>query len=79
MTLTLGYSLIDFAALAFLGVGAPQDQPDWGVMVAGGQTSIIAGEPRESLIGAVLLFLTVLSFSTLGERLGGTRGRVRQR
>lgn len=79
MTLTLGYSLIDLAALSFLGVGAPQDQPDWGVMVAGGQTSIIRGHPQESLIGAVLLFMTVLAFSTLGERFGGRRGRTRVR
>lgn len=73
LTLTFGYSLIDLAALSFLGVGAPQDQPDWGVMVAGGQDAIIKGHPRESLLGALMLFCTVLAFSVLGERLGGRR------
>lgn len=78
MTLTFGYSLIDLAALSFLGVGAPQDQPDWGVMVAGGQSAILSGHPQESLYGAGLLFLTVLTFSTLGERIGGQRKAVRR-
>lgn len=77
LTLTFGYSLIDLAALSFLGVGAPQDQPDWGVMVAGGQDAIIKGHPRESLLGALMLFCTVLAFSVLGERLGGRRKRAR--
>ena len=73
MTLTFGYSLIDLAALSFLGVGAPQDQPDWGVMVSGGQSAILTGQPQESLYGAAVLFVTVLAFSTLGERMGAKR------
>lgn len=76
-TLTFGYSLIDLAALSFLGVGAPQDQPDWGVMVATGQTSLLKGYPQEGLYSGALLFITVLSFSVIGERLGGSRRSLR--
>jgi len=78
-TLTFGYSMIDLAALSFLGVGASQNTPDWGVMVAGGQSSIIQGHPQQSLFGGAMLFIAVLAFSVLGERLGGSTRRWQRR
>jgi peptide/nickel transport system permease protein len=37
-TLDLGHAILTFAALSFLGLGPPPDQPEWGSMIASGRS-----------------------------------------
>ena len=43
--------------------------PEWGVMVAEGQASLLNGHPAQSLTAGGLIVLTVVAFNILGERL----------
>jgi peptide/nickel transport system permease protein len=68
-TLTFGYALVDLAALSYLGLGADQATPDWGVMVAAGQPDILAGHPQQSLYAGALIVLAVAACCVVGERV----------
>ncbi|QFY11999.1 ABC transporter permease subunit [Nonomuraea phyllanthi] len=59
-------------ALSFLGVGIPPPAPSWGAMIAAGK-DFLAIAPQLVLVPCAAMFLTVLSFNTVGERL---RARV---
>jgi peptide/nickel transport system permease protein len=67
-TLTFGYALVDLAALSYLGLGADQGTPDWGVMVGAGQSDILSGHPQLSLYAGALIVVVVAACSVLGER-----------
>ena len=75
-TLSLGYALVDLAAVSYLGLGVAPPAAEWGLMVANGQASILTGHPQESLFAGVLIVLTVVAFNMLGDRLA-TRFSVR--
>jgi peptide/nickel transport system permease protein len=78
VTLAFGYATIDVAAISFLGLGVQAPTPDWGTLVAEGQSSIIQGHAQESLFAGVLLVILVLAFTTLGDALTDRqRGRLR--
>jgi peptide/nickel transport system permease protein len=68
-TVTFGYALVDLAALSYLGLGADQATPDWGVIVAAGQSDILGGYPQQSLYAGVLIVVAVAAFSVIGERI----------
>ncbi|MFC5819507.1 ABC transporter permease [Nonomuraea harbinensis] len=59
-------------ALSFLGVGIPPPAPSWGAMIAAGK-DFLAMSPQLVLVPCAAMFLTVLSFNTVGEHL---RARV---
>lgn len=59
-------ALIGFTAMSYLGLGVSADSPDWGGMLADGQT-LVAENPWLSLAPAVLLCLTAISASLLGD------------
>ncbi len=71
-------ALIGFAALSFLGLGVPAGSPDWGAMLAAGQ-SLIAENPWLAIAPAVLLIVTGSCATLLGdwahERLTGAGAR----
>jgi peptide/nickel transport system permease protein len=67
-TLTFGYALVDLAALSYLGLGADQGTPDWGVMVGAGQSDILSGHPQQSLYAGALIVVVVAACSVIGER-----------
>jgi|WetSurMetagenome_2_1015567.scaffolds.fasta_scaffold06040_7 peptide/nickel transport system permease protein len=75
-TLSLGYALVDLAAVSYLGLGVAPPAAEWGLMVANGQASILTGHPQESLFAGILIVLTVIAFNMLGDRLA-TRFSVR--
>lgn len=56
------------AGLSFLGVGVVAPTPSWGQMIASA-TSWYAVDPMYFIIPGTFLFLLVLSFTTLGDRL----------
>jgi peptide/nickel transport system permease protein len=68
-TLAFGYALVDLAALSYLGLGADQATPDWGVMVAAGQPDILGGHPQQSLFAGALVVVAVAACCILGERV----------
>lgn len=78
MSINFGYGMIDLAALSFLGFGVQPPNADWGLMVAAGQSSLLAGYPQESVYAGLLIVLTVAGLGFLGEKLGGRRagGRI---
>lgn len=68
-TVTFGYALVDLAALSYLGLGVQQATPDWGVIVAAGQSDILSGYPQQSLYAGALIVAAVAACSIAGERL----------
>lgn len=68
-TLSFGYALVDLAAVSYLGLGVAPPTPEWGLMVANGQASILAGHPQESLYAGLMIVTTVVAFNLLGDRL----------
>lgn len=68
-TVTFGYALVDLAALSYLGLGADQGRPDWGVMVAAGQSDILSGYPQQSLYAGALIVVAVAACCIVGERV----------
>jgi peptide/nickel transport system permease protein len=75
-TLSLGYALVDLAAVSYMGLGVAPPAAEWGLMVANGQASILTGHPQESLFAGILIVVTVIAFNLLGDRLA-TRFSVR--
>jgi peptide/nickel transport system permease protein len=67
-TFTFAFSIMEVAALNFLGVGIPPYIPSWGGMMNEGRTYIIRA-PWIILFPGVFLALSVLSFNLLGDAL----------
>lgn len=68
LTLEMGIAVIVEAILSFVNLSIPTDDPTWGGMIAEGRTSIYQAW-WVIVFPLVVLFLTVLSFSQLGEGL----------
>lgn len=75
--INFAYAMTELAAISFLGLGVQPPQPDWGLMVANGQDSLVQGYPQQSLMAGTLIVVAVVSFGVIGERLGSRRGSVR--
>ncbi len=67
--ISFGYAMLELAALSFLGLGLQPPSADWGLMIANGQPSILAGSPMQSLSAAVAVVVTVIGFTLVAERL----------
>lgn len=67
--LSFGSALVDLSALSYIGLGVQPPTPEWGLMVADGQTGILSGHPTESLFAGVLIIITVICFNLVGDRL----------
>ena len=66
--LIVAVMIITEGAMSFLGLGVPSPTPSWGGMIAEGK-EFLDEAPHISLIPAMAMFLTVLSFNLLGDRL----------
>lgn len=66
--LVLGVIVVAEGGLGFLGLGVPLPTPTWGGMIAGGLPDIETS-PHITFMPAAVLFVTVLAFNVLGERL----------
>ena len=69
MTLTMGWAMLNAAALSFIGLGIRPPTPEWGIMVAEGASFIITGEWWVALFPGLALMLVVLSLNILGDGL----------
>jgi peptide/nickel transport system permease protein len=68
-TLVVAYSIIDAAALAFLGLGNPNDDiPEWGQMLGRAQTYIY-DHPALAIYPALCIIFAALGFTLMGESL----------
>jgi peptide/nickel transport system permease protein len=68
-TVGFGYALLDLAAISYLGLGIQPPAPDWGVMVANGQSAIFEGYPQQALYAVAVIIVAVVAVNLLGERL----------
>lgn len=66
--LVVSYMIVAEGALSFLGLGVPAPTPSWGAMIAEGK-EVLDKAPHVSLIPALVMFLTVLSFNIMGDCL----------
>ena len=65
-----GMSIVIFieGALAFLGIGIDPPTPTWGRMISEGFDEITVS-PHVTFVPAVVMFLTILSFNLMGDRI----------
>nr|WP_246791551.1 ABC transporter permease [Bradyrhizobium commune] len=68
-TLTMGWAMLNAAALSFIGLGIRPPTPEWGIMVAEGASFIITGEWWVALFPGLTLVLVVLSLNLVGDGL----------
>lgn len=68
-TLVLAVSIIDAAALSFLGLGNPDDKrPEWGQMLGNAQV-VIDSHPHLAFLPAACIIVVALGFTLVGESL----------
>jgi peptide/nickel transport system permease protein len=67
-TFTFAFSLLQIAALDFLGVGVPPQIPSWGNMLSEGRIFIVRA-PWLLIFPGTFIVLTVLSFNLVGDVL----------
>jgi len=68
-TLTLATSIIDAAALSFLGLGNPDDtRPEWGQMLSDAQ-NLLSTRAALAFYPCIAIVLAALGFTLLGESL----------
>jgi len=65
---TFAFSLLQIAALDFLGLGLPPEIPSWGGMLNQGRTYITRA-PWLLVFPGMFIVITVLSFNLLGDAL----------
>ncbi|MEV8306620.1 ABC transporter permease [Streptomyces flavidovirens] len=66
VTTSFGYALLDVAAFSFIGLGAQPPTAEWGLMVAGGASGILAGRPEQSLYAGLVIVVFVIACNLLG-------------
>jgi peptide/nickel transport system permease protein len=66
--LVIAILIVAEGSLSFLGIGLPPPAPSWGRMVAEGRDSLQI-TPHVTFVPSVFIFLTVLSFNLIGDRL----------
>jgi len=67
-SLDLAGVILTFAALSFLGLGAQDPTPEWGLMVEQGRT-LTATQPWVALFPGAAIMVAALAFTLLGEGL----------
>jgi peptide/nickel transport system permease protein len=63
-----GYSILDLAAMSFLGLGVQPPVSDWGAMLAEARDSLLLA-PRLALAPGLAIMAAVVSFNLLGDAL----------
>lgn len=73
LTLVCGYSILNVAGLAYLGVGIHPPTAEWGVMVAEGAQNMLTGQWWTAFFPGLLIALTVMALHFVGDDLAGDR------
>ncbi|MDP5228542.1 MULTISPECIES: ABC transporter permease [Arthrobacter] len=66
---SLGFAVIDLAAVSFLGLGVQPPTADLGLMVKSGFDSTLRGYPNEAIASGCLIVLIVWCVTVIGDRL----------
>lgn len=66
--MAFGASIVELAAISFLGLGVQPPTTDWGLMVAEGQTSFLSGHIWPLFWPALAIVLTVVAINYVGEQ-----------
>ncbi|MGN7858963.1 ABC transporter permease [Microbacterium sp. 22303] len=66
---SLGFAVIDLAAVSFLGLGVQPPTADLGLMVKSGFDSTLRGYPGEAIAAGALIVLIVWCVTVIGDRL----------
>lgn len=66
---SLGFAVIDLAAVSFLGLGVQPPTADLGLMVKSGFDSTLRGYPGEAIAAGTLIVLIVWCVTVIGDRL----------
>lgn len=66
--IVVAYMIVAEGALSYLGLGVPSPVPSWGGMIAEGR-EVLGEASHVSLIPALVMFLTILSFNLIGDSL----------
>ncbi|HEY0118620.1 MAG TPA: ABC transporter permease [Cellulomonas sp.] len=72
-TLVCGYSILNVAGLAYLGIGIHAPTPEWGVMVAEGAQNMLTGQWWTAFFPGLLIAVAVMGLHFVGDDLGGDR------
>ncbi|HXF97530.1 MAG TPA: ABC transporter permease [Gaiellaceae bacterium] len=73
LTIDIGYAIVALTGLSFLGLGAQNPSPEWGLMIANAKTYVLNAWWYAVFPGMVI-FATVLYFVWLGDELAEERG-----
>lgn len=73
LTLVCGYSILNVAGLAYLGVGIHPPTAEWGVMVAEGATNMLTGQWWTAFFPGLMIAITVMALHFIGDDLAGDR------
>lgn len=71
LTLVCGYSILNVAGLAYLGVGIHPPTAEWGVMVAEGAQNMLTGQWWTAFFPGLLIAITVTALHFIGDDLAG--------
>jgi peptide/nickel transport system permease protein len=77
-TQDVGYALVAVSSLSFIGVGAQQPTPEWGLILAGARANITTSWAYPFFPGLVIVLATT-GFALLGDGLSGGTGGSRRR
>lgn len=66
---SLGFAVIDLAALSFLGLGVQPPTADLGLMVKTGFDSVMRGQPAEAVTAGLLITVVIWCITIIGDRL----------
>jgi len=66
-TLSLGFAVLDEAALSFLGVGLPPTRPSLGTLIRLGNEELLSGQWWVALFPALALALPILAINLAGD------------
>ena len=72
----LGAAIGAEATLSFLGLGLPPPYPSWGRMLQEGSRAYFDAAPWVTLLPGIVLSLTVVSLTAIGDRFGRRRMRA---
>jgi peptide/nickel transport system permease protein len=68
LTFVFAYAVLSEAVLSFLGLGAPPDEPSWGILIADGR-GYIREAPWLTIIPGCAIAATVLGLNLIGDGL----------
>ncbi|MFF2276701.1 ABC transporter permease [Agromyces sp. NPDC058126] len=74
---SLGFAVIELAAVSFLGLGVQPPTADLGLMVKSGFDSVLRGHPGEAIAAGTLIVLIVWCVTVIGDRLTSSARSMR--